>query len=144
MKSGYYTVEATFVMTICICVLMSLFYSGLYIHDRTLVRSEMNQSLADHFQKGGEATSEWRAKVKESIVQKLFLMKVQKLEVSKGLASVDMTLTYELPISIRRIQNIFTGGKSSVSLTVTREIVKPAEYKWDAMLAGDLLKKGGK
>ena len=144
MKNGYYTVEATFVMTICIVVLMSLFYSGLYIHDRTLVRSEMNQSLAEHFHKSGEVTSEWRTKVKESIFSKLFIMKVQKLEVSKGLASVDMTLTYELPISIRKIQSIFTGGKSSVSLTVTREIVRPAEYKWDAMLADDLLKKGEK
>ena len=144
MKNGYYTVEATFVMTICIVVLMSLFYSGLYIHDRTLVRSEMNQSLAEHFHKSGEVTSEWRTKVKESIFSKLFIMKVQKLEVSKGLASVDMTLTYELPISIRKIQSIFTGGKSSVSLTVTREIVRPAEYKWDAILADDLLKKGEK
>ena len=140
MKKGYYTVEATFVMTICICVLMSLFYSGLYIHDRTLVRSEMNQSLAEQIQEGGEMTPEWQADVKKSIISKLFLMKVQKLEVSKGLVSVDMTVTYELPISIRKIQSIFTGGKPSVSLTVTREIVRPAEYKWDA----DLLKKGEK
>ena len=140
MKKGYYTVEATFVMTICICVLMSLFYSGLYIHDRTLVRSEMNQSLAEQIQEGGEMTPEWQANVKKSIISKLFLMKVQKLKVSKGLVSVDMTVTYELPISIRKIQSIFTGGKPSVSLTVTREIVRPAEYKWDA----DLLKKGEK
>lgn len=137
MKSGYYTVEATFVMTICIVVLMSLFYSGLYIHDRTLVRSEMNQSLAEQIQEGREMTPEWRADVKKSIISKLFLMKVQKLEVSKGLVSVDMTVTYELPISIRKIQGIFTGGKPSVSLTVTREIVRAAEYKWNA----DLLKK---
>ena len=140
MKSGYYTVEATFVMTICIVVIMSLFYGGLYIHDRTLVRSEMNRSLADRIQEGGEMTPEWRADVKESIVSKLFLMKVQKLEVSRGLVSADMTVSYELPISIRRIQSIFTGGKPSVSLTVTREIVRPAEYKWNA----DLLKKGEK
>lgn len=140
MKNGYYTVEATFVMTICIWILMSLFYSGLYIHDRTLVRSEMNQSLAEQIQEEGEMTAEWRADVKESIVSKLFLMKVQKLEVSKGLVSVDMTMTYELPISIRKIQSIFTGGKPSVSLTVSREVVRPAEYKWDA----DLLKKGEK
>ena len=144
MKNGYYTVEATFIMTICIAVLMSLFYSGLYIHDRILVRTEMNQSLAEHFQEDGGVTSEWRTKVKESIISKLLLMKVQKLDVSKGLASIDMTLTYELPISIRKIQSIFTGGKPSVSLTVTREIVRPAEYKWDAGLAEDLLKKGGK
>ena len=137
MKSGYYTVEATFVMTICIVVLMSLFYSGLYIHDRTLVRSEMNQSLAEQIQEGREMTPEWRADVKKSIISKLFLMRVQKLEVSKGLVSVDMTVTYELPISIRKIQGIFTGGKPSVSLTVTREIVRAAEYKWNA----DLLKK---
>lgn len=137
---GYYTVEAAFVMTICIWVLMALVYSGLYLHDQMLVKSEMNEMLAEHFQKGeGENTSEWRRGIENSLDDKLFLMSIQGLKVKKSLFSVDMTIDYELPISLSRLKHIFTKGKPVVSLTATYELVRPAKYKWDY----DLRKKKG-
>lgn len=132
MKGGYYTVEASFIMTICIWVIMALFYSGFYVHDRMLVESEMNGVLMQHFQNGeGEIRAEWQEKVKEYMEKKLFLMRVQKLEVKKSLASVDMCLVYQLPISLKRLKQIFTQGESSLIFSVSRELVKPAKYKWD-------------
>lgn len=131
-KAAYYTVEAAFVMTTCIGVLMALLYSGLYLHDHMIVKSEMNQRLAEHFQKGeGEVTPEWRLAVEQSMVDKLLLMQIQRLKVRKDLTSVDMTVTYKLPISLRKLQQIFTNGKATVSLTTTRELVRAAKYKWD-------------
>lgn len=132
MKGGYYTVEATFVMTICIWILMALFYSGFYVHDRMIVESEMNGVLSQHFQKGeGKITREWQEKIKAYMDKKLFLMRIQKLEIKKGLASADMCLTYQLPISLGRLKQIFSKGKSSLSFSVSRELVRPAKYKWD-------------
>lgn len=131
-KAAYYTVEAVFVMTTCIGVLMALLYSGLYLHDHMIVKSEMNQRLAEHFQRGeGEVTTEWRSAVEQSMADKLFLMQIQSLRAVKGLTSVDMTVTYKLPISLRKLQQIFTNGKATVSMTTTRELVGAAKYKWD-------------
>ena len=63
-KGGYYTVEAVFIVTICIWVVMALLYSGLYVHDRMVAISEMNQKLAEKFQRGdGGGTSEWQDEV---------------------------------------------------------------------------------
>ena len=132
MRGGYYTVEATFIMTICIWVIMALFYSGVYVHDRMIAKSEMNEALAEHFQNGeGDVTGSWQTQVKEELKKKLFLMKVHKLETNKGIVSSDMSLTYELPISLDRLKQIFTSGESTLSLSVSRELVKPAKYKWD-------------
>lgn len=131
-KSGYYTVEAVFIVTICIWVIMALAYSGLYVHDRMIVMSEMNQKLAEQLQRGEDKiTQEWKDRAKESIEGRLFLMRIQKAEVKKGVASVDMTLTYELPISLQGLKSVFSDGKKYKSLSVTRELVKPTKYKWD-------------
>lgn len=119
-------------MTICIWVIMALLYSGLYLHDKVMIKSEMNQILAEHFSKGeGEVSREWRLAVRQSMSEKLFLMRIQNLEVKKGLASVDMTIIYKLPISLEKLKQIFTNGNATVSLMTTRELVKPTKYKWD-------------
>lgn len=139
-KGGYYTVEAVFIVTICIWVVMALLYSGLYVHDRMVVISEMNQKLAEKFQRGdGEGTSEWRDKERRAIEDKLMLLRIKKMEVKKGALSAEMTVTYDLPVSLRGIKSLFGGGKQFMSLAVARELVNPVKYKWDY----DILKGKG-
>lgn len=139
-KGGYYTVEAVFIVTICIWVVMALLYSGLYIHDRMVVVSEMNQKLAEKFQRGdGEAALEWQDEARQSIANKLMLMRIKKIKVKKGVLSAEMTVTYDLPVSLRGIKSLFSGGRPSMSLAVARELVNPVKYKWDY----DILKGKG-
>lgn len=140
-KGGYYTVEAVFLVTICIWVVMALIYSGLYVHDRMVVISEMNQKLAEKFQRGdGRGTSEWRDKARSAIEDKLMLLRIKKMEVNKGVLSAEMTVTYDLPVSLRGIKSLFNRGKQEMSLTVARELVNPVKYKWDY----DILKGKGR
>lgn len=139
-KGGYYTVEAVFIVTICIWVVMALLYSGLYIHDRMVVVSEMNQKLAEKFQRGdGEAALEWQDEARQSIAKKLMLMRIKKIKVKKGVLSAEMTVTYDLPVSLRGIKSLFSGGRPNMSLAVARELVNPVKYKWDY----DILKGKG-
>ncbi len=139
-KGGYYTVEAVFIVTICIWVVMALLYSGLYIHDRMVVVSEMNQKLAEKFQRGdGEAALEWQDEARQSIANKLMLMRIKKIKVKKGVLSAEMTVTYDLPVSLRGIKSLFSGGRPNMSLAVARELVNPVKYKWDY----DILKGKG-
>ena len=139
-KGGYYTVEAVFIVTICIWVLMAILYSGLYVHDRMVVISEMNQKLAEKFQRGdGEGTLEWQDEARQSIANKLMLMRIKKIKVKKGALSAEMTVTYDLPVSLRGIKSLFSGGRQYMSLAVERELVNPVEYKWDY----DILKEKG-
>lgn len=131
MRNAYYTVEATFVMTISLWVIFAIFYGGFFIHDRMIVSSVTNEVAIK------ETDS---AKIKTSLEKKLFLMQVQKVSMKKGLASVDVTVSYRLPIHAKDIRHLFQKEEGDSSYTISREIVKYAKYKWDY----DILKGKGK
>ena len=42
MAKASFTVEAVFVVSICIWVLVALCYGGLYVHDRAVMVSDVN------------------------------------------------------------------------------------------------------
>ena len=139
-RSGYYTVEAAFIMTICLWVVMALCYSGLYIHDQMMVKSEMREILAEHFEKAEEQASVTCEKEgKEFLKNHLFLARILKVKVKKKVRTAEMTLQYELPISLKRLKNIFLKGQNIGFLTVSYELVQPANYKWDY----DIPREGG-
>lgn len=141
MRGGYFTVEATFVMTICIWVIMALLYSGLYLHDRIVVRSELSGTLEKSFRDGKKIfTTEGKADVEKTMEKKLFLMQIKKIHFEKGMFTAEGALTYELPISLEKLKNIFMKDKESATITVKRDWLHPSQYKWNY----DASKKGEK
>lgn len=138
MKKAYYTVEAAFVVSICVWLLFALIYGGFYIHDRVILGSVTNEMISSRFQNGREAvTEEWERNVKHELQRQLFLMQIKEVKGDKGLLDVKMQIHYSLPISLDRIRKIFLGGSKNAVFETARELVKPMEYKWDY----DLLKK---
>lgn len=122
MKNAYYTVEATFVMTICISIIMLLIYGGFYVHDRVIVKSEMNEIIAEHFQE--EITSEQKQKVKKYLDKKLWLLRIEQIQLTKHVKSIEMKLTYPLPALLSKF-------RLSSSIEITQERIKPTKDKWD-------------
>ena len=66
-------------------------------------------------------------------------MRIKKVKVKQGVLSAEMTVTYDLPVSLRGIKSLFSGGRQYMSLAVERELVNPVKYKWDY----DILKEKG-
>lgn len=138
MKKAYYTVEAAFVVSICVWLLFALIYGGFYIHDRVILGSVTNEMTSSRFQNGREAvTEEWERNVKHELQRQLFLMQIKEVKGDKGLLDVKMQIHYSLPISLDRIRKIFLGDSKNAVFETARELVKPMEYKWDY----DLMKK---
>jgi hypothetical protein len=134
-KKASYTVEASFVVSICIWVLFALLYSGLYIHDQMVVSSVTNEMTASRFQNGrSKVTDGWKKKVKKKLEKSLFLMQIQEVKGSKALNTVTVKVRYSLPISLDLLKKIFSSGKGGTTFSTTRELVKPVEYKWDLNL----------
>lgn len=135
MKGASYTVEAVFVISICIWVLLALFYGSFYIHDRIILGSVTNEWTAARFQKAESAvTEEWKREVKEKLEKQLFLMKINRVTAKKKVASIEVQVYYRLPISVKRIKALFSQGGMEESFLTTRELVRPVEYKWDYRL----------
>lgn len=129
MKAAYYTVEATFVMMIVIWVMFTIFYGGLFVHDRMMLGSVMNGLAMDD-------TDE--TIIKSELDKKMFLLQVEEVKQEKGLISTDVTVRYRLSMQSTVIRNLFQKGRDS-SYTITRETVNPAAYKWDY----DIVKEKG-
>lgn len=137
MKKAYYTVEATFVVSICVWVLFALIYSGFYIHDRVILGSVTNEMTSSRFQNGRESvTGKWELQIKGELERRLFLMQIKEVKGEKGLMTVTLQVRYGLPISLDKIRKILSGGSGGTTFVTTRELVRPVEYKWDY----DLLK----
>lgn len=138
MKKAYYTVEATFVVSICVWLLFALIYGGFYIHDRVILGSVTNEMVSSRFQNGRKSVTEkWEKKVKNELERQLFLMQIEDVKGEKCLLRVKMQVRYRLPISLTKIRSIFSGGSGAATFETVRELVKPVEYKWDYDLLQD-------
>lgn len=132
MKEASYTVEAVFVTSICVWVLLALIYGSLYIHDRTILGSVTNELTKRHFQAAEATVSEkWKKDVKEDLSKRLFLMQINKVEAKKELTCVKVKVSYRLPISVTNIKTLFTGKATEEYYETAKERVQPVEYKWD-------------
>lgn len=138
MKKAGYTVEAVFVFSICLWVLLALIYGSFYIHDRMIVGSVTGEMAAERFQRGEkDISAQWEKEVKQKLSDALYLMRIQKVEAKRRLSSIEIEVKYKIPISISGIKSLFTDKNTRDIFVIQKELPKPMEYKWDA----DLLKE---
>lgn len=134
-KDAYYTVEATFVVTICIWVLMALLYTGLYVHDRLVLETvTAGQTSAwvnmDPEKKYSEG--KFKKKLKKSLKKKLFILPVHGVDISSGITTKKVSVRYSLPISLSLLKRIWTGEDGDTSEEAEVVDINPARIKWDA------------
>lgn len=130
-KSGYYTLEAVFVMSISIWILTALCYGGFYVHDCLVLESGTNEVTAEWIA-AEEPLSDsiWEKEIKKQIDEQLLLLKVKSVKAANKILYEKVTVTCELPLSFPLLKKILVQN-SKVQQVVTREIVVPAKYKWD-------------
>lgn len=130
-KSGYYTLEAVFVMSISIWILTALCYGGFYVHDCLVLESGTNEVTAEWIA-AEEPLSDsiWEKEIKKQIDEQLLLLKVKSVKAANKILYEKVTVTCELPLSFPLLKKILAQN-SKVQQVVTREIVVPAKYKWD-------------
>ena len=131
MKEASYTVEAVFVGCITIWVILALLYSSFYIHDRMILGSEIGNRIECGSERGELSVSEKEENnLCRLLNEKLFLMKINQVSLTKKIASVRADVRYSL----------FVTRETGQNFVFTKELIRPMEMKWDY----DLLKgKGG-
>lgn len=132
MKGGYYTVEAVFVMMICIWVVIALCVGGLYIHDRVVLVSETNEVLSECIEEDEKYTA---SQVEERLRKQLFFLHLEKVSAKDGLTGRKVTVKYTLFSYPVLLKKIWLEGKEHAEYTAVRTKRKPTEYRWDAEMA---------
>jgi len=137
MKNANYTVEAVFVISICIWVLFALMYGSFYIHDNVILASLTREKIAEHYEREeGQITAEWENEIKKDLGKHLFLMRIEKVKAKKMPTEVKLQVEYALPVSVSGIRALFSKETKNI-FTTSGECVNPMEYKWDADLLRD-------
>lgn len=131
-KNGYFTVEAVFIVTICIWVFAALVFQGLYVHDTVVMESETNERTAEWLSGGKEKKeTEWQTDMTKRLNNKLFLMKVTRVKTEEKINKVIVKAYYELPVSLPYLKKILSGGKALSAFETERERLWAAKYRWD-------------
>ena len=134
-RSGYYTVEATFIVTICIVILMAILYTGLYVHDRIIVETVASSQASywihqDEEEKWSE--EEFVEELRTELKKKLFLFTVHHVGVDEALIIKTVNVRYQVPVSLGFLRRIWGGDDGSREESISVSEVRPAKWKWDA------------
>ena len=143
-KSGYFTVEATFVVTICIVVLMAVLYTGFYVHDRVVTEAVMQRQTTYWIHQPEEkkwSVERYKKKLEKEINKRLFLLTLNRINVEDGLITKTISVDCSLPVSLSFIKRIWGGKSGTREETVKVMEIWPARWKWDADAAKEVVKK---
>lgn len=127
---AYYTVEAVFIVSMCVWILIALCYGGFYVHDRLLLASEINEHTAEWISRGTEKKDEWKKEQKAGLQKKMFLFQIQRIRIKNELKTQNVQVTYTVPISWNTMKKLFTGNSSSLTCDAEREVIEPARSMW--------------
>lgn len=116
-----YTLEATFLVTITIWIIVCICYGGMYVHDTLILESVANEALASRIAADTEE-KQWDKEIKKEIDETLFFINVSSVNVESKLAA------YE--IEVHGSYAVF-GKKRKYTYKTQRENVNPTKYKWD-------------
>ncbi len=144
--SGYYTVEATFIVTICIVILMAILYTGLYVHDRIIVETVTSRQASfwihqDEDEKWSE--EEFAEELRSELGSKLFLFTVHHVGVDEMLIMKTVNVRYDVPVSLGFLKRIWSGEDGSREESIRVSEVRPAKWKWDADAIKSMKSKEG-
>lgn len=128
MAKASFTVEAVFVVSICIWVLVALCYGGLYVHDRAVMASDVNSIVNRELI---QRMNEDEGKSRKEINQHLYLLKIRQITKKKYLAWYKVTAEYEVPVSFPLLKKIWLGNKQTGIYETEKEQVEYARIKWD-------------
>lgn len=139
LKRGgaYYTVEATFIVTIGIVVLVAILYAGFYVHDRLELESITQEKTAAWVRMPEEnrwSDGKFKKKLKKELKDHLYLLRVAGVSVSGKVMSKKVSVSFSLPISISFLKRVWGGDKGMRTEKVSVPLVSPLKWKWDADL----------
>ena len=147
--NGYYTVEATFVVTICSFVLIAILYTGLYVHDLMLVESYasvytgIRTRSSDMIENDatendgvtpkaiGKSSDDISALIREKLESDLFIFDLLSVEIDDGLLTRKISVDYAVPVSLGFLVRAW-GSDDPGKFNFEVEKYKTSKIKWDA------------
>ncbi|MBR6229053.1 MAG: hypothetical protein IKQ97_04890 [Eubacterium sp.] len=134
-KDAYFTVEATFVVTITMLLVVAVLYTGLYVHDRIITETVTERWTARWEHQTEEekfSVGKFKKKLNKELSEKLFLVPIYGVDVEEKMTSLSICVRYGLPVSLSFLKRVWGGENGERKETVKATRIQPAKIKWDA------------
>lgn len=139
-KRASFTVEAVFIMSITIWILLSICYLSMYAHDCTAIYSLGESFLEREVENGKECKEqEMVSALKDYLTEHLMISQIEEVSVKKKLLSVEGEILFCVDIHVPFLKNILTGEKGK-RVHLSHEKIFPPYYMWDSEVIGNALK----
>ncbi len=128
-RKGSYTVEAVFVMTISVFVILSLCYAAMFMHDKAVVLS------ASHYVLEKEPEDDQSGKeINGELAGKLFLIRIHHAEIKNRIFSKKITVDYSLSLSFPMLKRALLGDDETAQIITEQGKADPTALMWDAAI----------
>lgn len=135
---GSYTVEATFIVTISLFVIMSVCYAAMFVHDKAAVLSCGRYQAEYHLQDGKVPGKELlESDIQRSLQGKLFIIHIQSVTVKKQVLQYKITINYTLSLSVPVLKQILLGSRESKAFILEHGYFRPSLAMWDVAAGKD-------
>jgi hypothetical protein len=139
IREASFTVEAVFIMSITIWLLLSVCYLTMYAHDQTVIVSLLHQSVDNTQEKGVEPISSGNKQEMETLNSQLVLMQIQSLQIKKKILSVEVKANVKINVSFPLLERIW-NGKEGKTITISHENISAPLYLWNCEIGKEIVK----
>lgn len=127
-----FTVEAAFVMSIVIWVVIAVCYLAMFTHDETALYSLGQNYLEMSLENGAEyEETEWQQELRRYVGRHLFITEIKNVSIQKKLMSVKADITFGTSVKFPLIGNLYEG-KNGGKVSLSHEVLLPAEFMWSS------------
>lgn len=139
-KKASFTVEAVFVMTITIWILLGMCYLTLYVHDKTVVCSLLHNFIQIQTERGQtEKAAEMSSQLKEELETDLFISDIKWVKVEKEFLALRAEVSCQAEVHVPFIK-MMLSSKWANTAKVSHPTLSAPEYLWDSLVAEEVVK----
>lgn len=126
--------EAVFVMSIVVWILVSVCYLALYSHDRAVLYSLGQNYLEMSVENGADTTAgEIRDGMKGYLQKYMLITRVDSVRVTRGIRTVKAEVAFCPEIQLSMTRELL-GGSSGGHCSISHEVIVPSHEMWDLEL----------
>lgn len=139
-QTASFTVEAVFIMSITIWILLSICYLSMYAHDQTAIYS-LGESFLERTVENGK---EWKegetaSGLRQYLQEHLMISQIKEVSVRKKVLSVEADVLFCVDIHVSFLKRMLTG-ENGKQVYLSHEKIFPPYYMWDSEVVRDLFK----
>ncbi len=123
--------EAVFVMSIVVWILVSVCYLALYSHDRAVLYSLGQNYLELSVENGADVTAGGiRDGMKQYLQRYMLITRVDSVRVTREIRTVKAEVVFYPEIRLSMTRKLL-GGSAGVRCSISHEVIFPPHEMWD-------------